>query len=247
MKFQNIAVFIDAENFSHTLVDEAFLGINKLGKVGKAFAYGDFSLPSLKSYKDVILNHNIFAMQNFSYASGKNSSDIALAIDAMELLCSGEFDAFVIVSNDSDFIRLAQKIRSHGKTAICVATNAKNERAYDEILLINKKSKIRQNIENGVKSLIGIKPQNQSTQQPKNLNEAREILTKFYDEMVTNSNQNEFIHQSLFGSAIKDGSVKFSLQEYGFSRLGKFFDALAGQNIVEIMMDGSAPKFRMKR
>lgn len=247
MKFSNIAVFIDAENFSHSLVDEAFYRINKLGKVTRALAYGDFSLPSLKSYKDVILSHNIFAVQNFNYASGKNSADIALAIDVVEMLCVGEFDAFVIVSNDSDFIRLAQKIRSYGKAAICVATNAKNERAYDEILLISKKSKVRETIENSVKSVLGLSSSTQNTTQIKSLSEAREILTKFYDETFANADENGFMHQSLFGSAIKDGSVKFSLEEYGFSRLGKFFDALAGQNIVEITMDGSAPKFRMKR
>lgn len=138
MSYQSIAVFIDAENFSHSLVDEAFNQISRLGAITKALAYGDFSNMALRNYRAVVQRHNIMTMQIFTRTNGKNSADIALALDAIELAATRRYDAFVIVSSDSDFNRLAQKLRDCGVGVIGVAKDANNAVAYDKLIVVNK-------------------------------------------------------------------------------------------------------------
>jgi len=109
-----LAVLIDADNTSARIAPGLFQEIAKLGEASVRRIYGDFSGTRLKSWADVLSTHAIMPHQNFAYTSGKNASDIALVIDAMDLLHSGRFDGFCLVSSDSDFTRLAARIREHG-------------------------------------------------------------------------------------------------------------------------------------
>ena len=394
MKFNSVAVFIDAENFPHTLVDEAIEKIANLGAIGKIFAYGDFSNPSLRKYKFAVQKYNITAVQIFSRTSGKNSADIALAMDAVELANARKHDAFAIVSSDSDFNRLAQKLRDGGAGVIGVAKDDKNAGVYDEVIVVKKaaqesddvvtkisneeraqilkaheadesegggilknlmrlvrgksakkeaageqnlaaqtptlsadeslrpkrgakKAKIlevaadagcakteseaknlavgeernskkparksrkksdenlaknlenssviqAQNLDekpqrNGAKKIAGrakksgkILPADAdqnvseiSAAKPLKTSDVHEILRNFWLENRRVS-LDGFIHCSLFGSAVRSGEVKIALKELGFSRLGKLFDALEKEGFIEQIMDGSAPKFRVK-
>src|SRR3546814_8466995 len=85
-----------------------------MGEASVRRIYGDFSSPRLKSWSDILARHAIVPYQNFAYTSGKNASDIALVIDAMDLLHSGRMDGFCLVSSDSDFTRLAARVREQG-------------------------------------------------------------------------------------------------------------------------------------
>ena len=109
-----LAVLIDADNTSPRIADGLFDEIAKIGEASVRRIYGDFSSPRLKSWTDILSNHAIIPHQNFAYTAGKNASDIALVIDAMDLLHSGRFDGFCLVSSDSDFTRLAARIREQG-------------------------------------------------------------------------------------------------------------------------------------
>lgn len=109
-----LAVLIDADNTSSRIVLGLFQEIAKIGEASVRRIYGDFSGTKLRSWADVLLTHAIMPHQNFAYTSGKNTSDIALVIDAMDLLHSGRFDGFCLVSSDSDFTRLAARIREQG-------------------------------------------------------------------------------------------------------------------------------------
>lgn len=109
-----LAVLIDADNTSAKIVDGLFEEIATLGEASVRRIYGDFSSPRLKSWADVLPKYAILATQQFANTTGKNSSDIALVIEAMDLLHSGRFDGFCLVSSDSDFTRLAQRIREEG-------------------------------------------------------------------------------------------------------------------------------------
>lgn len=394
MKFNSVAVFIDAENFPHTLVDEAIEKIANLGAIGKIFAYGDFSNPSLRKYKFAVQKYNITAVQIFSRTSGKNSADIALAMDAVELANARKHDAFAIVSSDSDFNRLAQKLRDGGAGVIGVAKDDKNAGVYDEVIVVKKAAQESEGVatkisneeraqilkaheadesEGGgiLKNLMrlvrgksakkeaaceqilalqtptpsadgSLKPkrgakkakilevaadadrvkteseaknlavgEERNTKKParksrkksdenlaKNLENSSVIKAQNLDEKPqrngakktagraknsgkilpadANGNVSEtfavkplktsdvheilrnfwlenrrvspdgFIHCSLFGSALRSGEIKIALKELGFSRLGKLFDALEKEGFIEQIMDGSAPKFRVK-
>jgi hypothetical protein len=109
-----LAVLIDADNTSARIADGLFDEIAKIGEASVRRIYGDFSGTRLKSWADILSKHAIIPHQNFAYTAGKNASDIALVIDAMDLLHSGRFDGFCLVSSDSDFTRLAARIREQG-------------------------------------------------------------------------------------------------------------------------------------
>lgn len=109
-----LAVLIDAENTSSEVAEGLFAEIAAIGEASVRRIYGDFSGPRLKRWVDKLSALAIMPHQNFAYTTGKNASDIALVIDAMDLLHSGRFDGFCLVSSDSDFTRLAARIREEG-------------------------------------------------------------------------------------------------------------------------------------
>lgn len=109
-----LAVLIDADNASAKIVDGLFEEIAKIGEASVRRIYGDFSNPRSKGWADTLSKYAIIPQQQFAYTTGKNASDITLVIDAMDLLHSGRFDGFCLVSSDSDFTRLAARIREQG-------------------------------------------------------------------------------------------------------------------------------------
>ena len=109
-----LAVLIDADNASAKIVDGLFEEIAKIGEASVRRIYGDFASARSKAWIDVLAKHAIIPQQQFAYTTGKNASDITLVIDAMDLLHSGRFDGFCLVSSDSDFTRLASRIREQG-------------------------------------------------------------------------------------------------------------------------------------
>jgi uncharacterized LabA/DUF88 family protein len=109
-----LAVLIDADNASAKIADGLFEEIAKIGEASVRRIYGDFASARSKAWTDVLARHAIIPQQQFAYTTGKNASDITLVIDAMDLLHSGRFDGFCIVSSDSDFTRLAARIREQG-------------------------------------------------------------------------------------------------------------------------------------
>lgn len=109
-----LAVLIDADNASARIADGLFEEIAKIGEASVRRIYGDFSSTRSKAWADVLSKHAIIPQQQFAYTVGKNASDITLVIDAMDLLHSGRFDGFCLVSSDSDFTRLAARIREQG-------------------------------------------------------------------------------------------------------------------------------------
>ncbi|HEV2503691.1 MAG TPA: NYN domain-containing protein [Mesorhizobium sp.] len=109
-----LAVLIDADNASAKIADGLFEEIAKIGEASVRRIYGDFSSSRSRAWAEVLSKHAIIPQQQFAYTTGKNASDITLVIDAMDLLHSGRFDGFCLVSSDSDFTRLAARIREQG-------------------------------------------------------------------------------------------------------------------------------------
>ena len=118
-RLPRFAVLIDADNTSPQIAEGLFEEVAKFGEASVRRIYGDFSGTRLKSWADILAKHGIIPHQNFAYTTGKNASDIALVIDAIDLLHSGRFDGFCLVSSDSDFTRLAARIREQGIDVYC--------------------------------------------------------------------------------------------------------------------------------
>ena len=110
-----LAVLIDADNANPAIVEGLLAEIAKLGFAGVKRIYGDWTTPRLSQWKTALLEYSIQPIQQFAYTTGKNATDSAMIIDAMDLLYSGTFDGFCLVSSDSDFTRLASRIRESGK------------------------------------------------------------------------------------------------------------------------------------
>lgn len=110
-KDMKIAVLIDAENISHKYAHTILQEASSLGNVIYKRIYGNWMSTQLGPWKKELLDHAIQPIQQFSNTTGKNSSDSALIIDAMDLLYQNDLDAFCIVSSDSDFTRLATRLR----------------------------------------------------------------------------------------------------------------------------------------
>lgn len=111
---KKIAVLIDADNVSEKYIKYIFDEISNHGIPTYKRIYGDWTKPQLASWKNVLLNYSITPIQQYSYTTGKNSTDSALIIDAMDILYSKSVDGFCIVSSDSDFTRLAARLREAG-------------------------------------------------------------------------------------------------------------------------------------
>lgn len=111
-KQQKLAVLIDADNASTAVAEEMFAEIAKYGIASVKRIYGDWSSPTLGGWQKILLKYAIVPVQQFAYTKHKNATDMQLTIDAMDLLYSGTFDGFCLVSSDSDFTPLASRIRS---------------------------------------------------------------------------------------------------------------------------------------
>lgn len=114
MQDLKLAILIDADNISPKYVKVILDEAASFGVAACKRIYGDWSDVRLKSWKDALLNNSIIPIQQYSYTTGKNATDSAMIIDAMDILYSGNCDGFVLVSSDSDFTRLATRLREAG-------------------------------------------------------------------------------------------------------------------------------------
>ena len=157
--FSNIAVLIDPENISNKYLQKIFESVAAFGQISVRRIYSDWTDNQRNSWKPLIHEFSLVVIQQFANTGTKNVSDFALVIDAMDLLHEGIIDCFCIVSSDSDFTRLAQRIREKGKIVIGLGekksvkafVNACNEFIYlnDDLLKFEKES-----IEKGVECTI---------------------------------------------------------------------------------------------
>ena len=138
-ELQKIAVVIDADNTQISKLEDVFHEISTRGRIVVKRAYGNWHIPTLKNWGEIIKRLAIKAEQQFDYVSGKNATDMALVIDTIELLYTNLYDAFVIVSSDSDYTPLAIKLREAGVYVMGVGeqkTPVAFRNACDEFLFL---------------------------------------------------------------------------------------------------------------
>ncbi len=145
----NLAVLIDGDNIPSAFVKEMMEEITKYGNPTIKRIYGDWTKPNLSKWKNVLLENAITPIQQYGYTTGKNATDSAMIIDAMDVLYSGKVNGFCIVSSDSDFTRLATRLREAGMQVICIGEKktpnpiivACDKFVYIEILKTQQKAK----------------------------------------------------------------------------------------------------------
>lgn len=127
---RRFAVLIDADNVSDRYIKIILDEVSNEGFATYKRIYGDWTKPALGAWKSVLLSNSILPVQQYSYTTGKNATDSAMIIDAMDILYSGNVEGFCIVSSDSDFTRLAGRLREGGMMVVGMGEKKDAERFY---------------------------------------------------------------------------------------------------------------------
>jgi uncharacterized LabA/DUF88 family protein len=230
-----LAVLIDAENLAANHADHLFAEVAKRGKAHIRRIYGDFTLASLKPWTDAIFRHSLVAQQQFSIASGKNSSDIMLVIDAMDLLHGGGLDGFFIASSDSDFSRLAQRIREAGLKVIGFGSSTAQvslQQSCHEFISIAPRPKVA---DNPVKPAKGkparpaVPPKDHKSGE-KLLDEARDLICRAIGACCQDGG---WMSVAELGKHLHKSHPGFSTKKYGSATLGKLVKRIGELETVE--------------
>lgn len=229
-KGNKLAVLIDAENISPKVIDLLFREIAKYGTIHVRRIYGDWTTPHLSSWKDTLHRYSIQPIQQFRYTSGKNSTDSALIIDAMDLLYTRNFDGFCLVSSDSDFTRLASRIREEGLIVYGFGEKKTPEAfvsACDKFIYTEILTQITGNI--APDSQINVEESITTTALPStdrevnttNLEFPEELLELFKVAYEAVSGEDGWANLGPFGAQITRLSPSFDARTYGFKKLGE--------------------------
>lgn len=214
-----IAVLIDADNVSSKYMQFILLELANHGIPTIKRAYGDWTKPNLSPWKKVLLNSSILPIQQFSYTIGKNATDSALIIDAMDILHSGKVDGYCIVSSDSDFTRLAARIREAGIRVIGMGEkktptpfiNACDVFKYLEVLEKTHREEGRQEKE---------ETEHHNNDHKKSHMLSRKSLIKSVKKIIIdNSDEEDWIGLGELGSRLQKQHPDFDSRNYGFSKL----------------------------
>ena len=225
-----LAVLIDADNTSPKLIKEMFEELAGYGTLTVKRAYGDWTNPHLTGWRDVLLGNAISPQQQFAYTYGKNATDSALIIDAMDLLYSGNVEGFAIVSSDSDFTPLATRLRESGKRVIGVGRR-KTPKAFVEAC--ERFVFLEVLAGNGGDSVATEQATEPATEpakddQPRPL---QSVLTKALNRVDTDDE--DWASLSALGNHLNRTDPSFDSRSYGF---GKLSDLVKAQPFVETKM-----------
>ncbi len=204
-----LAVLIDSDNTTASLTTELLQEIATFGTPTVKRAYGDWTTQALVRWKEELLRHAIQPMQQFAYTTGKNSTDSALIIDAMDLLYAGNLEGFVIVSSDSDFTRLATRLRESGMTVYGIGRRNTPEAfvaACDRFVYLD---------------LLGEKP-HPPAQRAGDDGNLKQILST---AITSTSKDDGWSHLGEVGSYLSKSNAAFDPRDYGHTKLGELVRA----------------------
>lgn len=225
-----LAVLIDAENVPHSNVRGMLEEIAKYGIPTFKRIYADWTRQSTSGWKAVLLENSITPIQQYSYTKGKNSTDSALIIDAMDILYSGKVDGFCIVSSDSDFTRLATRLREAGMRVIGIGERktphpfitACDKFIYLEILSSNDTPETNSEVRKKGKPVVKKK---------KNQEPDPQILLQGVQRLISSSitdlaDENGWAYLGDVGNLILKKQADFDPRNYGFTKLTPFIKSL---------------------
>ena len=261
------AVLIDADNVSVKYIKIILDELSKDGIATYKRIYGDWTNPALISWKSTLLDNSITPIQQYSYTTGKNSTDSAMIIDAMDILYSGRVDGFCLVSSDSDFTRLASRLRESGMIVIGMGESktpnsfiaACNKFKYLDILSAadeeetedtsrNEPAKKASQPKKSAQKASAKKPKEEPREQrdSKPTEEPRTSLRTIRRALRTivreNSDEDNWIMVSQVGNLLDKRYPDFDVRNFGFSKLTPFLESLDMFEIQDMKKDSSSPQ-----
>jgi uncharacterized LabA/DUF88 family protein len=223
---KKLAVLIDADNAQASIIKNLLEEVAKYGVASVKRIYGNWTTPQLQPWKEALLLHSIVPIQQFNYSSGKNATDSALIIDAMDLLHAGHLDGFCIVSSDSDFTRLASRIRESGllvygfgeKKTPKPFVDACDKFTYTEILRANEMADVASSVQPEISGANIAKTD-------------KKFMNLLRNSVEDSSGMQEWAELGLVGNNLQKKMPDFDARNYGFKKL---YDLIKTLDIFEI-------------
>jgi uncharacterized LabA/DUF88 family protein len=211
-----LAVLIDADNTQPAIIEGLLDEVAKYGVASVKRIYGDWTSTNLRSWKEKLLEYAIQPIQQFAYTSGKNATDSAMIIDAMDLLYSGKLDGFCVVSSDSDFTRLAARLRESGLMVYGFGEK-KTPRAFVSVCDKFIYTEILRDIPEDEDDTKTVAPARKVD---------RRLLKLLRDTVEDLADESGWAYLGGIGQKITNRSSEFDPRNYGFKKLGDIFRAL---------------------
>lgn len=229
------AVLIDADNISDKYIKFILDEISNDGLATYKRIYGDWTKPALSPWKKLLLEHSITPIQQYGYTTGKNATDSAMIIDAMDILYSGNVDGFCIVSSDSDFTRLASRLRESGMDVVGMGESktpkpfisACNKFKYLDILALADEPKPAAKKPSG-NGLVEVK---MTSFEMTSFDAIKKAIITLVKE---NSDEDEWMFIGDIGNKLQKRYPDFDVRNFGFSKFTPFIKSL---DLFEIRAD----------
>ncbi len=232
----HIAVLIDGDNAQAKLIREVLAEVSKYGKATIRRIYGDWTTPQMNSWKETINQHSFSPIQKFSYTTGKNSTDSSMIIDAMDILHSKSVEGFCIVSSDSDYTGLAKRIREEGMFVMGIGRRITPKAFIKSCEIFTYAENLSGG--NGEKAKSK-KAKSENEEATPHLEESDELdlklIKKAYDIA---SDEDEEVHVSKIGAALRKIDPSFDPRSYGFKNLTELFRSLEEFSVVKNVVNG---------
>lgn len=251
------AILIDADNISDKYIKIILDETANYGIATYKRIYGDWTSSRLSSWKNVLLENSIIPMQQYSYTTGKNSTDSAMIIDAMDILYSRTVDGYCIVSSDSDFTRLAARLRESGMQVIGMGEektpkpfiSACNQFKYLDLLYSNQQEAEKEEaVENTAEVKNEAAAPSREKEQDFNAKELKKIRKTINSIMDKFSDEDGWLSSGKLGDQLSKRMPDFDVRNFGFSKLTLFIKSLGDYEVGKISI-GNGPKqihFRLK-
>lgn len=256
-RINRLAVLIDADNARADLVEPLLKEVAKYGTANVKRIYGDWTRSHLASWKEKLNQHAIQPIQQFAYTTGKNATDSALIIDAMDLLYTENFDGFCIVSSDSDFTRLASRIREAGLLVYGFGEQKTPEafvKACDRFIyteiLDDTDDEVADEVAEGEAASEQVTP-TKSVKQKSNkrsgsaLRRDRKLVKLLIDAYEATAEEDGWANLGPLGSQLNKLSSSFDARNYGYKKLGELVRAIGLFDVQEIRRGNAVKGIRV--
>ena len=242
----NIAILIDGDNAQPKILKEMLEEVAKYGKATIRRIYGDWTIPQMHGWKEILNQHSFNPIQKFAYTNGKNSTDSSLIIDAMDILHERNIDGFCIVSSDSDYTGLAKRIREQGIFVMGIGRKStptafvQSCEIFTYVENIFPEAELPIEVAKPVKKLSK-KIQNSEKPKDENLPTKEENKIKMIDKAFDISvDEDELAYVSQIGTNLRRIDPSFDTRAFGFKNLTALFESLPNYEVVRKDFNGKS-------
>ena len=252
---QRIAVLIDSDNVSAKHLEPVLAELARYGTTSVRRMYGDWTSDQLRGWKDAVNEHSVQPVQQFAYTSGKNATDSALIIDAMDLLHQNQMHAFAIVSSDSDFTRLAARLRESGahvygfgerKTPTSFVNACDTFTYFDALEVVGAETKDAEAQLGDADDAEGERPQQRARPTTKQLRQDSRLLNLLRAGISAGADEDGWANLGEVGSTVRKQSPDFDARNWGYAKLSDLIEAVGLFDINRVKGSGGGTNLQVR-